>query len=252
VPSDTMSNDQVPFAYSDTLSSDDTDSKHSDGSLKYSSVYNKISHSAKTSSYSYKSVVTSGEKLDEKIRERREVRVRRDAEGLIPPDYIVDQASGRTSRVVVFDCGRKTAKCLTISCDIPRLYRGEHAIIRLRSRVWNSTLVEDYPRVDSVLVNVVARLSMPPDLTNQQMQHDDEVTVGVVAYPDGLGDTGLQGVPVWIMITAIVAGLLLVLIITAILWKFGFFQRKRVADVTQSVKIGKNEPLLRRWDEYIS
>ena len=106
VPSDTMSNDQVPFAYSDTLSSDDTDSKHSDGSLKYSSVYNKISHSAKTSSYSYKSVVTSGEKVDEKIRERREGRVRerregrvrRDTEGLIPPDYIVDQAIGRTSR----------------------------------------------------------------------------------------------------------------------------------------------------------
>jgi hypothetical protein len=53
------------------------------------------------------------------------------------------------------------------------------------------------------------------------------------------------------MVTAIVAGLLLVTIITLILWKFGFFERKRVSDVTQSVKVGKNSPLL-RGDEYIS
>ncbi len=60
-----------------------------------------------------------------------------------------------------------------------------------------------------------------------------------------------QGVPIWIMITAIMAGLLLVVIITLILWKFGFFERKRVSDVTQTVKIGKTAPLL-RGDEYIS
>jgi len=65
------------------------------------------------------------------------------------------------------------------------------------------------------------------------------------------GETGLSGVPIWIMVTAIVAGLLLVTIITLILWKFGFFERKRVSDVTQSVKVGKHSPLL-RGDEYIS
>ena len=37
------------------------------------------------------------------------------------------------SRVVTFACGRGTAKCLTISCDIPRLSRGQHAIIRYSS-----------------------------------------------------------------------------------------------------------------------
>ena len=56
-----------------------------------------------------------------------------------------------------------------------------------RSRVWNSTLVEDYPRVDSVIINSRARLELPPHLAAQQMQHDDETVVGVVAYPDGLG-----------------------------------------------------------------
>jgi hypothetical protein len=53
--------------------------------------------------------------------------------------------------------------------------------------VWNSTLVEDYPRVDSVIINSRARLELPPHLASQQLQHDDETVVGVVAYPDGLG-----------------------------------------------------------------
>ena len=66
------------------------------------------------------------------------------------------------------------------------------------------------------------------------------------------GETGLSGVPIWIMVTAIVAGLLLVTIITLILWKFGFFERKRVSDVTQSVKVGKHSSPLLRGDEYIS
>ncbi|XP_023336836.1 integrin alpha-PS1, partial [Eurytemora carolleeae] len=223
---------------------------------KYSSFYNSISSSQ--SKYSRKTVESEKrtESYVEKIRVKRDLkdsvepRVRRDTEHRIDPDRIFD-ADGRLSRVVVFDCGRGTAKCLSISCDIPRLGRGDHAIIRLSSRVWNSTLVEDYPHVDSVLINAVGRLQLPTDLARQQMRHDDEVTIGVIAYPDGLGETGIQGVPIWIMITAIMAGLLLVVIITLILWKFGFFERKRVSDVTQTVKIGKTAPLL-RGDEYIS
>ena len=41
-------------------------------------------------------------------------------------------------------------------------------MIRLRSRVWNSTLVEDFPHVDSVLVSARARLQLPPSLASQQ------------------------------------------------------------------------------------
>ena len=59
--------------------------------------------------------------------------------------------------------------------------------------MWNSTLVEDYARVDSALINVSARLRLPPDLAGQQDPVDDEVSLGVVAYPDGLNtETGIQ------------------------------------------------------------
>ena len=102
---------------------------------KYSSFYNSISSSQ--SKYSRKTVESEKrtESYVEKIRVKRDLkdsvepRVRRDTEHRIDPDRIFD-ADGRLSRVVVFDCGRGTAKCLSISCDIPRLGRGDHAIIR--------------------------------------------------------------------------------------------------------------------------
>ena len=47
-------------------------------------------------------------------------------------------------------------------------------------------------------------------------------------------------------------GLLVVVIITLILWKFGFFERKRVSDVAHSVKISKQYPPLMNGNEYIS
>jgi hypothetical protein len=58
-------------------------------------------------------------------------RVRRTTEHVVEPDRVLD-SEGRVARVVVFDCGRETAKCLTISCSIPALPRGAHAIVRLR------------------------------------------------------------------------------------------------------------------------
>ena len=186
-------------------------------------------------------------------------RHRRDLESVIEADYVVSE-DGSASRVVVMDCGRRSAKCLTISCSLPRLRRRDFAVIKLRSRVWNSTLVEDYPHIDSVVINARARLEMAPALASQQMRGDDEMTVSVVAFPDGLTETGMAAIPVWVMVVSIMTGLLVVIIITLILWKFGFFERKRVSDVAHSVKISKQYqqqtyhqyPPLMNGNEYIS
>merc|ERR1711941_186493 len=74
----------------------------------------------------------------------------------------------------------------------------------------NSTLVEDYPHIDSVVINARARLEMAPVLASQQMRGDDETTVSVVAFPDGLSETGMANIPVWVMVVSIMTGLLVV------------------------------------------
>ena len=45
--------------------------------------------------------------------------------------------------------------------------------------------------------------------------------VSVSAYPDGLGEAGLGSIPVWVMVVSIMTGLLVVVIITLILWRWG-------------------------------
>ena len=178
-------------------------------------------------------------------------RYKRDVEEVIEADRVLTE-DGSVSRVVVFDCGRKSAKCFTISCNLPRLAKRDFAVIKLRSRVWNSTLVEDYPHIDSVVINARARLEMSPELESHQLRGDDETTLSVVAFPDGLSEAGIANIPIWVMVVSIMTGLLVVVIITLILWKFGFFERKRVSDVAHSVKISKQYPPLMNGNEYIS
>ena len=206
-----------------------------------------------TKSFSSKSVFSSKSfSSSSSASSSRLIRTRREsAHQPVQPDYVVSEEGG-VQRVVVFDCGRRTAKCFTISCSFPKLARRENAVVRLKSRVWNSTLVEDYPHVDSVMINTRARLELPQYLASQQMRSDDETTLSVTAFPDGLAVEGIANIPIWVMVVSIMAGLLVVIIISLILWKFGFFERKRVSDVTQQVTISKQYPALLRGDEYIS
>jgi hypothetical protein len=98
--------------------------KQSHDNSKFTTTYNKVTSS---NSYTYKSVTknsrtTYPENLETGYPDnlpRFPRRSKRSTERVVEPDYIRD-AEGRSRRVVVFDCGRGTAKCLTITCDIPR------------------------------------------------------------------------------------------------------------------------------------
>lgn len=59
------------------------------------------------------------------------------------------------------------------------------------------------------------------------------------AYPELLDATGDTNVPIWIIIVSVVGGLLLLALFTFILWKLGFFKRKR-PDPTLSGNLEKH------------
>lgn len=60
-----------------------------------------------------------------------------------------------------------------------------------------------------------------------------------IAYPDVLDQQEAEPVPVWIIIVAIVAGLLLLILLILVLWKLGFFKRRR-PDPTLSGNLEKH------------
>lgn len=53
-----------------------------------------------------------------------------------------------------------TAKCVNVVCTIKKLRRGNSANIVIKSRLWNSTLVEDYSNVDWVTIKSYAEVEI--------------------------------------------------------------------------------------------
>lgn len=177
---------------------------------------------------------SSGEQLRHTLR-----RVKRDKEMVVQPEAYTDDQTGRTLQVVNLRCSgdTPTAKCITIRCNIRNLGKKSSAVIRVRSRIWNATLVEDYAHVNLVNIESRGELILPEELRYKQDQSDDVATAETKAYANLLEQT--KAVPLWVILVSIFAGLLILVLIILLLWKMGFFQRKR-PDPTLSGNLAKN------------
>ena len=89
-----------------------------------------------------------------------------DVDGL--STFSIDASSG-----YVVDCLNDAVQCHTFSCRLNNLRANESAVIRIRSRVWNSTLVEEFPDAQLVLIQSRAKIVLPKLLDMHQVQHHD-------------------------------------------------------------------------------
>ncbi|XP_047487333.1 integrin alpha-PS1-like isoform X2 [Penaeus chinensis] len=181
------------------------------------------------------------EEEEHKGSDRQLKRTKRERELIIKPQAVTDAKTGKTMQVVNLRCDGDvpTAKCFVFYCTIRNLGAKQAASIRIKSRLWNSTLVEDYPRVSYVSIKSKASLILPEDIREDQDQSDDEASAETLAYPDLLDQLPPEEVPLWVILVSIFAGLLVLLIIALILWKLGFFERKR-PDPTLSGNLDKD------------
>uniref|UniRef100_A0A8C9WAC1 Integrin subunit alpha 6 n=1 Tax=Scleropages formosus TaxID=113540 RepID=A0A8C9WAC1_SCLFO len=95
------------------------------------------------------------------------------------------------------------ARCVEIKCPLQGL--DSNAVIVLRSRLWNSTFLEDYVSFSYLDILVKVRVTVFPEKT-------------VAQY---------GGVPWWIILVAILAGILMLALLVFLLWKCGFFKRAK-------------------------
>lgn len=119
------------------------------------------------------------------------------------------------------------------------MQRKTETYIRVRARMWNSTLVMDYPRVDLVRIVSYAEIKVPDMYNIQQNTQDDFVSISTHAYPELLDQKSDTSLPLWIIIVAIISGLILLALVIFVLWKCGFFKRRR-PDPTLSGNLEKN------------
>lgn len=121
----------------------------------------------------------------------------------------------------MLECSKGTARCVRFTC--PLLNMTNSAKIYVHSRLWNSTMLEDYPSALRVTVRGEATLKLITDQSHIKM---DSQTSMFTVHIDPVEEVTIPyELPLWIIISAAVAGILLLGIIILILWKCGFFQR---------------------------
>uniref|UniRef100_A0A672FZG8 Integrin, alpha 5 (fibronectin receptor, alpha polypeptide) n=1 Tax=Salarias fasciatus TaxID=181472 RepID=A0A672FZG8_SALFA len=109
-------------------------------------------------------------------------------------------------------------ECWTLQCNVGLLEKGTTAILNVRSRIWAETFTE-------YVLECLARYSvksMPYEILPRTLPsgHKKVVTPVVWNKPDIE-----NSVPLWIIILAILAGLLLLALLIYVLYRFGFFKR---------------------------
>ncbi|KAM8825876.1 integrin alpha-8 isoform 1-T1 [Synchiropus picturatus] len=115
--------------------------------------------------------------------------------------------------------------CLRITCLVGRLQRGQSAVIKIRSRLWAHTFLQR--RNDPYILNSTVSLavtSMPYRVQPRALPHHSTSMGTLVLW--GTPDVSFA-VPLWVIILAILLGLLVLAMLTLAMWKCGFFDRAR-------------------------
>ncbi|CAG7719954.1 unnamed protein product [Allacma fusca] len=134
-------------------------------------------------------------------------------------------ADGKTKTYVLMDCTRGSAKCFKIECVIKNLLAKESAVIKIHSRLWNATLVEEYSQVDEVRIRSKAQIRISDDIRQDPV--NDNATAVTTCYPDLKLKVDLDGIAWWIYALAIIVGILVLALIVFCLYRSGFFKRRR-------------------------
>uniref|UniRef100_A0AAQ4PKZ5 Integrin, alpha 3b n=1 Tax=Gasterosteus aculeatus aculeatus TaxID=481459 RepID=A0AAQ4PKZ5_GASAC len=133
---------------------------------------------------------------------------------IVEPQAAITLLSPR-KEAYLLECSKGTARCVTLTCPLPNMT--DSAEVYVRSRLWNSTMLEDYSNALRITVKGQATLKLITDKPTIRMD-PQPVTFAVEIEPLERVEAPYE-LPLWIIISAVVAGILLLGIIIVILWK---------------------------------
>ncbi|XP_019910078.2 integrin alpha-6 isoform X3 [Esox lucius] len=122
----------------------------------------------------------------------------------------------------ILTCGSGyDARCVIVKCPLQGL--DSNAVIVLRSRLWNATFLENYASLNYLEIIVKASISLDTPAKNMVLRNA-ETQVRLTVFPEkAVAQYG--GVPWWIILVAVLAGILMLALLVFLLWKCGFFKR---------------------------
>ncbi|XP_059792072.1 integrin alpha-7 isoform X3 [Balaenoptera ricei] len=130
-------------------------------------------------------------------------------------------SSAEKKKNVTLDCTRGTASCVVFSCPLYSFDRA--AVLHVWGRLWNSTFLEEYSAVKSLEVIVQANITVKSSIKNLLLR-DASTVIPVMVYLDPVAVVA-EGVPWWVILLAVLAGLLVLALLVLLMWKCGFFHR---------------------------
>ncbi|XP_067297583.1 integrin alpha-6b isoform X2 [Pseudorasbora parva] len=139
----------------------------------------------------------------------------------------IGETSAKEGTVALFTDKRKYtvlscedgAECITFIC--PLMGMDSNAVISLRAYLWNATFLEDFAKLNYIDIIVKASLDFKTSASNIQLKNEP-AQVRVTVFPERkVAQYG--GMPWWVILVAILLGLLLLGLLVFLLWKCGFF-----------------------------
>ncbi|XP_033939023.1 integrin alpha-7 isoform X1 [Pseudochaenichthys georgianus] len=135
-------------------------------------------------------------------------------------------AASERRKSLKLDCLLGSARCVLLQCPL-HSFSGQ-AVLKIHARLWNSSFIEDFSAVSALELLVRANITVKSSIKHLVLK-DASAQVPVMIYPEpGLADQ--YWIPWWIILIAVLAGILLLTLLVCILWKCGFFQRAHYKD----------------------
>ncbi|NWS42192.1 ITA8 protein, partial [Probosciger aterrimus] len=129
----------------------------------------------------------------------------------------------RKSSAKILNC--TNVKCILISCTVGQLEKGKSAALKIRSRLWAQTFLERKNDLYTLSSNVSFKVkSMPYKVQPAKLPEGNiAIRTSVIWSTPNVSFV----IPLWVIILAILLGLLVLAMLTLALWKCGFFDRAR-------------------------
>ncbi|CAM4533592.1 unnamed protein product [Caretta caretta] len=129
----------------------------------------------------------------------------------------------RKSYAKILNC--TNVKCLIISCTVGQLERGKSATLKIRSRLWAQTFLQRNNYQYTLFSNVSFEVKKMPYKVQPTKHPEGSIAIrtSIIWATPNVSFV----IPLWVIILAILLGLLVLAILTLALWKCGFFDRAR-------------------------
>uniref|UniRef100_A0A914C2S2 Integrin alpha-2 domain-containing protein n=1 Tax=Acrobeloides nanus TaxID=290746 RepID=A0A914C2S2_9BILA len=123
-----------------------------------------------------------------------------------------------------FDCGN--LNCTQITCDIGHLDADEYVLVEIFSRLWVNTLIDDHGSgfeadISSLAFAQITSLPHVPKFTPPSQ------VIAVTTDVNPIDTESARGIPWWLILLAILIGLIILALIILCCWRLGFFKRNR-------------------------